>query len=93
MHKTKGTGTTDLVNIGMISKVDRHRLRDTVKRRVIKGNGQADGKAIVRFEQHLLITETGYEETTQELLALTFESIDGRLVVTEMEDLAPEGGI
>ena len=48
---------------------------------------------LVRFEQHLLITETGYEETTQELLALTFESIDGRLVVTEMEDLAPEGGI
>lgn len=48
---------------------------------------------LVRFEQHLLITETGYEETTQELLTLTFESIDGRLVVTEMEDLAPEGGI
>lgn len=48
---------------------------------------------LVRFEQHLWITETGYEETTQELLALTFESIDGRLVVTEMEDLTPEGGI
>ena len=48
---------------------------------------------LVRFEQHLLITETGYEETTQELLTLAFESIDGRLVVTEMEDLAPEGGI
>ena len=48
---------------------------------------------LVRFEQDLLITETGYEETTQELLALAFESIDGRLVVTEMEDLAPEGGI
>ncbi|WP_214891177.1 hypothetical protein [Exiguobacterium sp. s142] len=48
---------------------------------------------LVRFEQDLLITETGYEETTQELLALTFEPIDGRLVVTEMEDLTPEGGI
>lgn len=48
---------------------------------------------LVRFEQQLWITETGYEETTQELLALTFESIDGRLVVTEMEDLTPEGGI
>ncbi|OGX77799.1 hypothetical protein A6395_15435 [Exiguobacterium sp. SH31] len=48
---------------------------------------------LVRFEQDLLITETGYEETTQELLALAFESIDGRLVVTEMEDLTPEGGI
>ena len=48
---------------------------------------------LVRFEQDLLITETGYAETTQELLALTFESIDGRLVVTEMEDLTPEGGI
>lgn len=48
---------------------------------------------LVRFEQHLLITETGYEETTQELLALTFESIEGSLVVTEMEDLTPEGGI
>ncbi|TCI75682.1 hypothetical protein EVJ20_13415 [Exiguobacterium sp. SH0S1] len=48
---------------------------------------------LVRFEQDLVITETGYEETTQELLALTFESIDGRLVVTEMEDLTPEGGI
>ncbi|WP_031424831.1 hypothetical protein [Exiguobacterium sp. NG55] len=48
---------------------------------------------LVRFEQDVLITETGYEETTQELLALTFESIDGRLVVTEMEDLTPEGGI
>ncbi len=48
---------------------------------------------LVRFEQDLLITETGYEETTQELLALTFESIDGRLVVTEMEDLTPEGGV
>ncbi|TCI20420.1 hypothetical protein [Exiguobacterium sp. SL-9] len=48
---------------------------------------------LVRFEQDLLITETGYEETTQELLALTFESIDGRLVVTEMEDLTPKGGI
>lgn len=48
---------------------------------------------LVRFEQHLLITETGYEETTQELLALTFESINGRLVVTEMEDLTSEGGI
>ena len=48
---------------------------------------------LVRFEQHLLITETGYKETTQELLALTFESIEGRLVVTEMEDLTAEGGI
>ena len=48
---------------------------------------------LVRFEQNLLITETGYEETTQELLALTFESIEGRLVVTAMEDLTPEGGI
>ena len=48
---------------------------------------------LVRFEQHLWITETGYEETTQELLALTFESIEGRLVVTEMEDLTSEGGI
>ncbi|WP_029596489.1 hypothetical protein [Exiguobacterium chiriqhucha] len=48
---------------------------------------------LVRFEQDLSITETGYEETTQELLALTFESIDGRLVVTEMEDLTPKGGI
>ncbi|WP_214879339.1 MULTISPECIES: hypothetical protein [unclassified Exiguobacterium] len=48
---------------------------------------------LVQFEQHLLITETGYEETTRELLALTFESIEGRLVVTEMEDLTPEGGI
>ncbi|WP_214780515.1 hypothetical protein [Exiguobacterium sp. s22] len=48
---------------------------------------------LVRFEQHLWITETGYEETTQELLALTFESIDGRLVVTETKDLKPEGGI
>lgn len=48
---------------------------------------------LVRFKQDLVITETGYEETTQELLALTFESIDGRLVVTEMEDLTPEGGI
>ncbi len=48
---------------------------------------------LVRFEQDLLITETGYKETTQELLALTFESIDGRLVVTAMEDLTPEGGI
>lgn len=48
---------------------------------------------LVRFEQDLLITETGYEETTQELLALTFESIDGRLVVTAMEDLTPKGGI
>ncbi|WP_233005493.1 hypothetical protein [Exiguobacterium aurantiacum] len=50
-------------------------------------------ECLVRFEQDLLITETGYEETTQELLALTFESIDGRLVVTAMEDLTPEGGI
>lgn len=50
-------------------------------------------ECLVRFEQHLLITETGYEETTQEMLALTFESIEGRLVVTEMEDLTPEGGI
>ena len=48
---------------------------------------------LVRFEQELWITETGYEETTQELLALTFESIEGRLVVTEMEDMTPEGGI
>ncbi|MCT4786268.1 hypothetical protein ACFQO8_14515 [Exiguobacterium aestuarii] len=50
-------------------------------------------ECLVRFEQDLLITETGYEETTQELLTLTFESIDGRLVVTEMEDLTPKGGI
>ena len=50
-------------------------------------------ECLIRFEQDLSITETGYEETTQELLALTFESIDGRLVVTEMEDLTPEGGI
>ncbi|WP_026824335.1 hypothetical protein [Exiguobacterium marinum] len=48
---------------------------------------------LVRFEQDLLITETGYEETTQELLALTFESIDGHLIVTEMDDLTAEGGI
>jgi hypothetical protein len=48
---------------------------------------------LVRFEQDVLITETGYDETTQELLALTFESINGHLVVTEMEDLTPEGGI
>ncbi|WP_214761792.1 hypothetical protein [Exiguobacterium sp. s129] len=50
-------------------------------------------ECLVRFEQDLLITETGYEETTQELLTLTFESIDGRLVVTVMEDLTPKGGI
>ncbi|TCI24819.1 hypothetical protein EVJ30_14000 [Exiguobacterium sp. SH5S13] len=50
-------------------------------------------ECLVRFEQDLLITETGYEETTQELLALTFESVDGRLVVAAMEDLTPEGGI
>lgn len=50
-------------------------------------------ECLVRFEQHLWITETGYEETTQELLALTFESIDGRLVVTVIDDLTPEGGI
>ncbi|QUP88770.1 hypothetical protein KD909_15465 (plasmid) [Exiguobacterium sp. PFWT01] len=48
---------------------------------------------LVRFAQDLVITETGYEEATQELLALTFESIDGRLVVTAMADLTPEGGI
>lgn len=48
---------------------------------------------LVRFKQDLLITETGYEETTQELLVLSFESIDERLVVTAMEDLTPEGGI
>ena len=53
----------------------------------------SEEECLVRFEQDLLITETGYEETTQELLALTFESIDGRLVVTEMEDLTPKGGI
>ena len=50
-------------------------------------------ECLVRFEQDLLITETGYEETTQELLTLTFEFIDGRLVVTVMEDLTPKGGI
>jgi len=50
-------------------------------------------ECLIRFEQDLSITETGYEEVTQELLALTFESIDGHLVVTEMEDLTPEGGI
>ncbi|WP_058765881.1 hypothetical protein [Exiguobacterium chiriqhucha] len=53
----------------------------------------SEENCLVWFEQDLLITETGYEETTQELLALTFEFIDGRLVVTEMEDLTPEGGI
>lgn len=62
--------------------------------RDIKVFPSASGEnCLVRFEQNLLITETGYEETTQELLALTFESIDGRLVVTAMEDLTPEGGI
>jgi len=50
-------------------------------------------ECLIRFEQDLSITETGYEEVTQELLALTFESIDGHLVVTEMEDLTPQGGI
>ena len=62
--------------------------------RDIKVFPSASGEdCLVRFEQDLLIFETGYEETTQELLALTFESIDGRLVVTNMEDLTPEGGI
>ncbi|WP_396128895.1 hypothetical protein [Exiguobacterium mexicanum] len=62
--------------------------------RDIKVFPSASGEnCLVRFEQDLLILETGYEETTQELLALTFESVDGRLVVTEMEDLTPEGGI
>lgn len=48
---------------------------------------------LVRFNQDLLITETGYEERTTELVALTIESIDGRLLVTEMEDLTSKGGI
>ena len=62
--------------------------------RDIKVFPSASGEdCLVRFEQDLLILETGYEETTQELLALTFESIDGRFVVTEMEDLTPKGGI
>lgn len=48
---------------------------------------------LVRFQRTLLIDSNGYEETSDELVELTFIHHDGRYIVDQMKSLQTSGGV
>ena len=48
---------------------------------------------LVRFERTLTIDSNGYEETSDELVELTFTHQDGRYIVDQMKNLKTSGGV
>lgn len=48
---------------------------------------------LVRFQRTLTIDSNGYEETSDELVELTFTHQDGRYIVDQMKSLQTSGGV
>ncbi|OAN13382.1 hypothetical protein [Exiguobacterium undae] len=48
---------------------------------------------LVRFKRTLTIDSNGYEETSDELVELTFTNQDGRFIVDQMKSLKSSGGV
>ena len=48
---------------------------------------------LVRFQRTLTIDANGYEETSEELVELTFTYQDGRYIVDQMKSLQTSGGV
>ncbi len=48
---------------------------------------------LVRFKRTLTIDANGYEETSDELVELTFTHQDGRYIVDQMKSLKTSGGV
>lgn len=48
---------------------------------------------LVRFKRTLTIDANGYEETSDELIELTFTHQDGRFIVDQMKSLKSSGGV
>ncbi|MDW2886408.1 hypothetical protein [Exiguobacterium artemiae] len=48
---------------------------------------------LVRFKRTLTIDTNGYEETSEELVELTFTYQDGRYIVDQMKSLQTSGGV
>jgi len=48
---------------------------------------------LVRFQRTLTIDANGYEETSEELVELTFTHQDGRYIVDQMKSLQTSGGV
>jgi len=48
---------------------------------------------LVRFQRTLTIDANGYEETSDELIELTFTHQDGRFIVDQMKSLKSSGGV
>ena len=48
---------------------------------------------LVRFQRMLTIDANGYEETSEELVELTFTHQDGRYIVDQMKSLQTSGGV
>lgn len=48
---------------------------------------------LVRFKRTLTIDSNGYEETSNELVELTFIHQDGRIIVDQMKSLKSSGGV
>jgi len=48
---------------------------------------------LVRFQRTLTIDANGYEETSEELVELTFIYQDGRYIVDQMKSLQTSGGV
>jgi len=48
---------------------------------------------LVRFQRTLTIDANGYEETSEELVELTFIHHDGRYIVDQMKSLQTSGGV
>lgn len=48
---------------------------------------------LVRFKRTLTIDSNGYEETSDELVELTFTHQDGRFIVDQMKSLKSSGGV
>jgi len=48
---------------------------------------------LVRFKRTLTIDSNGYEETSDELVELTFTHQDGRYIVDQMKSLQTSGGV
>lgn len=56
-------------------------------------NRDAPEHCLVRFQRTLTIDANGYEETSDELIELTFTNQDGRFIVDQMKSLKSSGGV
>ncbi len=62
--------------------------------RTLKSSKSDDPEhCLVRFQRTLTIDANGYEETSEELVELTFTYQDGRYIVDQMKSLQTSGGV